>query len=82
MDVYQAPKRSIIMIKIFISVAILATLFALTDMTKMVSVTMTINPLVFLFSVFLCFSQMILAGVRWHIVGIRTGGFFNFFTTM
>ena len=82
MDVYQAPKRSIILIKIFISAAILATLFALTDMTKMVSVTMTINPLVFLFSVFLCFSQMILAGVRWHIVGIRTGDFFNFFTTM
>ena len=82
MDVYQAPKRSIILIKIFISTAILTTLFALADMTKMLSVMMDINPLVLLFSVFLCFSQMILAGVRWHIVGIRTGDFFNFFTTM
>jgi hypothetical protein len=40
---------------------------------------MDISPLVLLFSVFLCFSQMILAGVRWHTVGIRTGDFFDFF---
>ena len=56
MDVYQVPKRSIILIKIFISLAILAILFALTDVTKMLSVMMDINPLVILFSVFLCFS--------------------------
>ena len=57
MDVYQVPKRSIILIKVFISLAILAILFALTDVTKMLSVMMDINPLVILFSVFLCFSR-------------------------
>ena len=82
MDVYQVPKRSIILIKVFISLAILAILFALTDVTKMLSVMMDINPLILLFSVFLCFSQMVLAGVRWHTIGVRTGDFFNFFTTI
>ena len=82
MDVYQVPKRSIILIKVFISLAILAILFALTDVTKMLSVMMDINPLVILFSVFLCFSQMVLAGVRWHTIGVRTGDFFDFFTTI
>ena len=78
MDVYQVPKRSIILIKVFISLAILAILFALTDVTKMLSVMMDINPLVILFSVFLCFSQMVLAGVRWHTIGVRTGDFLTF----
>ena len=58
MDVCQGPKRSTVLIKIFISLAILATLFALTGVTKILSVMMDINPLVLLFSVFLCFSQL------------------------
>ena len=44
MDVYQVPKRSIILIKVFISLAILAILFELTDVTKMLSVMVDINP--------------------------------------
>ena len=60
MDVYQVPKRSIILIKVFISLAILAILFAITDVTKMLSVMMDINPLVLLGSVFLCFSYAFL----------------------
>jgi uncharacterized membrane protein YbhN (UPF0104 family) len=67
--------RWIFALKLLISVTLVGAILIVVDLAAVLAVLSRVDPWVFVAAVGLAFCQILLAGVRWHALGRRTGVF-------
>jgi glycosyltransferase 2 family protein len=70
------------LLKLVISLALVGMILRLADISEVAARFAAIEPGPVAIAIALCFSQILLAGIRWNIIGLGTGHFIGRWQTM
>ena len=73
---------SLTLLKLVSSLALIGMILALTDISEVAARFASIEAGPVAIAIALCFSQILLAGIRWHIIGLCTGRFIGRWQTV
>lgn len=77
MDRTKRLNWKILVFRLFVSLALISSIFLSIDISKMAQGLEYLSHWTLITAIILCFSQMVLAGLRWFLIGKMTGPFLN-----
>ena len=77
MERSKNPSWKIVGVRLSISLALVAFLIFIVDISSMKQALLSINMGSVFFIILVCFIQMMLAGLRWFLIGRMTGPFLS-----
>jgi uncharacterized protein (TIRG00374 family) len=76
------PRWIAVTVKLTLSLAMVAVVLGLADLSEVVERIAAVDLFMLILAVGLCFGQILISSIRWHIIGSGTGDFISMWTAM